>query len=96
MGHTNIEEEIVQGGVHQCKGKNKLPVVALAHLKRTSTATGHRKDYQPCHRKPDASKKHLGVRGLKSTIFKILDDEMFSLDTEEIVIDRQFVEKKIA
>ena len=43
-----------------------------------------------------ASKKHLGVRGLKSTIFKILDDEMFSLDTEEIVIDRQFVEKKIA
>ena len=43
-----------------------------------------------------ASNKHLGVRGLKSTIFKILDDEMFSLDTEEIVIDRQFVEKKIA
>lgn len=43
-----------------------------------------------------ASKNHLGVRGLKSTIFKILDEEMFCLDANEIVIDRQFVEKKIA
>jgi hypothetical protein len=60
--HTNIEEEIVKRCIHQCKGKNKLPVVALAHLKRTSTATGHRKDYQPCRRKPDASKKHLAAR----------------------------------
>lgn len=43
-----------------------------------------------------ARQRQLGVRGLKSTMFKILDEEMFLLDREEIVIDRQFVERKTA
>lgn len=43
-----------------------------------------------------ANRKHLGVRGLKSTMFKLLDEDMFRLDKSEIVIDRQYVERKIA
>ncbi|MBO4658490.1 MAG: AAA family ATPase [Prevotella sp.] len=43
-----------------------------------------------------ANRKHLGVRGLKSTMFKLLNEEMFRLDRNEIIIDKQFVDKKIA
>ncbi len=43
-----------------------------------------------------ANKKHLGVRGLKSTIFKVLSQDMYNLDKEEIIVDRDLVEKKTA
>ncbi len=43
-----------------------------------------------------ANRRQLGVRGLKSTMFKLLNDDMFCLNRNEIVIDRQFVERKIA
>ena len=41
-------------------------------------------------------RRHLGVRGLKSMMFKILNDEMYSLNHQEIVIDKDFVEMKTA
>ena len=41
-----------------------------------------------------AVRKSLGVRGLKSTLFKILEDDMFTLDKQEIVVDKEYVERK--
>lgn len=61
MGHTNIEEEIVQGGVHQCKGKDKPPVAGFARRKWTSAAMCHRQDNQSCCRKTNAGKEHLAA-----------------------------------
>ncbi len=43
-----------------------------------------------------AIRRHLGVRGVKSILFKILDKEMFLLDKQAIIIDKDFVEMKIA
>ncbi len=43
-----------------------------------------------------ANKKRLGVRGLKSTMFKVLSQDMYSLDKEEIIVDKDLVEKKTA
>ncbi|MBR6981559.1 MAG: AAA family ATPase [Prevotella sp.] len=43
-----------------------------------------------------AARKNLGVRGLKSTLFKILEDDMFTLDKQEIVVDKEYVERKTA
>ena len=43
-----------------------------------------------------AFERKLGVRGLKSTLFKVLKDDMFDLKEDPIVIDRQYVTKIIA
>ncbi len=43
-----------------------------------------------------AFERKLGVRGLKSTLFKVLKDDMFDLKEEPIVIDKQYVTKIIA
>ena len=43
-----------------------------------------------------AYERKLGVRGLKSTLFKVLTDAMFNLQQKNIVIDEQYVTKKIA
>lgn len=40
--------------------------------------------------------RKLGVRGLKSTLFKVLTEDMIDLKQEPIVIDKQYVNKKIA
>jgi len=40
--------------------------------------------------------RHLGVRGLKSLLFNILSDEMYALDTHQIIIDKDYVEMKTA
>lgn len=42
-----------------------------------------------------AYKKNLGVRGLKSTLFKVLDYDMFLLSKDNIVIDKNYVEEII-
>ena len=43
-----------------------------------------------------AYERRLGVRGLKSTLFKVLDDAMFDLKKKSIVVDKHYVTKKIA
>ena len=43
-----------------------------------------------------ACKKQLGVRGLKSLMFRILSDEMFMLDNQEIIMDEDYVMKRIS
>ena len=71
MRHADIEEEIVERGVHQRKHKDETPVYLFTRFKRTPTATGNRQDYQTCRCKADASKEHLAAchicRNAKST-----------------------------
>ena len=43
-----------------------------------------------------ACDKHLGVRGLKSLLFKVLSEDMFSLDNQKIIVDEDYVMKKIS
>lgn len=43
-----------------------------------------------------AYNRNLGVRGLKSTLFKLLDEDMFSLTPTDIIVDEEFVKRKIA
>lgn len=43
-----------------------------------------------------AYERKLGVRGLKSTLFKVLNDAMFDLKKMPIVVDKQYVAKMIA
>lgn len=43
----------------------------------------------------NACKQSLGVRGLKSLLFKIMKDELYSFDNMEIVVDEDYVRKKI-
>lgn len=43
-----------------------------------------------------AYERKLGVRGLKSILFKVLNDDMFDLQQKPIVVDEQYVIKKIA
>ena len=44
----------------------------------------------------EASRRHLGVRGLKSLMFNILSDDMFLLNRKKIIMDDAYVEKKLA
>lgn len=43
-----------------------------------------------------ACERHLGVRGLKSLMLKILTEDMIMLDNERIVVDEKYVLDKIA
>ncbi|MBO4850963.1 MAG: AAA family ATPase [Prevotella sp.] len=43
-----------------------------------------------------AYNRKLGVRGLKSTLFEVLDDHMYSLTPDDIIVDEEFVKRKIA
>ena len=62
MRHADIEEEIVERGVHQRKSKDKTPIDPSAGLKRASTATSNREYNQSCYSKANASKEHLAAR----------------------------------
>ena len=61
MRHTDIEEEIVQRGVHQRECEEEPPVSSDVRLERTPTATGYRKNNQTCRSKADARKEHLAA-----------------------------------
>ena len=41
-------------------------------------------------------RRHLGVRGLKSLLFNILSDDMYAMNSPEIVVDKYFVDLKTA
>ena len=41
-------------------------------------------------------RRHLGVRGLKSLLLNILSDEMYALNSQQIIVDKPFVELKTA
>ncbi len=41
-------------------------------------------------------RQHLGVRGLKSLMFNILSDEMYAMNTPQIIVDKYFVDLKTA
>ena len=62
MGHADIEEEIVERGVHQRKGKDESPVARLARSEGTPITACHGEDYQPGRSKADAGKEHLAAR----------------------------------
>ena len=61
MRHSYVEEEIVERGVHQRKGKDESPVDESLRLKRPPVATRNSQDYQSCHRKADAGEEHLAA-----------------------------------
>jgi hypothetical protein len=60
--HADIEEEIVECGVYQCKGKNESPVATPGRFERAPTATGNKQNYQTSHGKSDTCKQHLATR----------------------------------
>ena len=41
-------------------------------------------------------RRHLGVRGLKSLLFNLLSDEMYALDSQKIILDKNYVQMKCA
>ncbi|MBO4658344.1 MAG: AAA family ATPase [Prevotella sp.] len=41
-------------------------------------------------------RRHLGVRGLKSLLFNILSDDMYAPNSQQIIVDKYFVELKTA
>ncbi len=43
-----------------------------------------------------ACERHLGVRGLKSLMFKALSDDMFLLNNKKIIMDEDYVMKKVS
>ena len=43
-----------------------------------------------------ACKRHLGVRGLKSLIYKALSDDMFLLNNKKIIMNENYVMKKVS
>jgi hypothetical protein len=62
MRHADIEEEIMERGVHQRKGKDETPVGHPTGPERATTATGHGQYNQTGSSKPDARKEHLATR----------------------------------
>lgn len=66
MRHADVEEEIVERGVHQRKGKEEPPVAGLVRLERPPTATRNGQDYQASRSKTDAGKEHLAARHVRS------------------------------
>ena len=65
MRHADIEEEIMERGVHQGEGEEKPPVMSNIRLERATAATGYGQYNQTSRSKADTRKEHLAARHVR-------------------------------